>query len=372
MSNQAMTQMLAIGSLIIIGQGLSVLLSVLSFHVERHISKYLLAAYIILNCTDFFVSYYDYTKESRPGYFTLIGPLVMLEGGLFYLYVKSLLTPKFRLRRGDAIHLWPLLALIYTPYGEYIPGIAIPGLHYYLYLTAYLIACARLLPGYGRYIFSGFSSIDDINLDWLYKLIFVYLISSIVLLFEKIVRHYPQWSDPNPEITYIPNTFIFFIIFYLIAKSYRQQSLKPELTPLQQDSPPRVSLRYFSTPSKYQRSSLTQPCCEKLLRRMDDYMRKEEPFLDDDLTAAKLAAVLDITPYQLSQVLNTVLEQGFYDYINGYRVEKARQLIKKNDALPILTICDMSGFANKTTFYKHFRKHHGKTPLQYRKSLIHC
>lgn len=70
-------------------------------------------------------------------------------------------------------------------------------------------------------------------------------------------------------------------------------------------------------------------------------------------------------------MLNSQLEQTFYDFVNGYRVRYVQRRIESEDArnLKILSLALDAGFASKSTFNDVFKKHTGKTPSDYRRSV---
>ncbi len=100
-------------------------------------------------------------------------------------------------------------------------------------------------------------------------------------------------------------------------------------------------------------------------------MDKDRPWQNCDLTLADLAQRLATTPHKLSEVLNSQLEQTFYDFVNGYRVRYVQSRIESQDArnLKLLSLALDAGFASKSTFNDVFKKHTGKTPSDYRRSV---
>jgi AraC-like DNA-binding protein len=100
-------------------------------------------------------------------------------------------------------------------------------------------------------------------------------------------------------------------------------------------------------------------------------MDREEPWRSSDLTLADLAGRLSTTPHKLSEVLNSKLQQTFYDFVNGYRVRYVQRRIKEEDSrnLTILSLALDAGFASKSTFNDVFKKHTGLTPSAYRRSV---
>jgi AraC-like DNA-binding protein len=100
-------------------------------------------------------------------------------------------------------------------------------------------------------------------------------------------------------------------------------------------------------------------------------MEANKPYLEGDLVLPQLAQQLGISANYLSQVINEQLHVNFYDFINGYRVEEAKGLIRnagpKNTN--ILNIALDSGFNSKSAFYTAFKKATSMTPTQYRKTV---
>ena len=78
---------------------------------------------------------------------------------------------------------------------------------------------------------------------------------------------------------------------------------------------------------KYEKSSLTPENSEKYLKKLLKIMESEKPFLNNDLTLQKLSEMLSISPHHLSQIINEKKNQNFFDFINSYRIEEAKNLL---------------------------------------------
>ena len=78
-----------------------------------------------------------------------------------------------------------------------------------------------------------------------------------------------------------------------------------------------------------------------------------------------------ISPYHISQVFNDCFNKNFYDFINLYRIEESKKLLRnpKNNEKTILEILYEAGFNSKSTFNALFKKHTGVTPTEYRKFI---
>jgi AraC-like DNA-binding protein len=123
--------------------------------------------------------------------------------------------------------------------------------------------------------------------------------------------------------------------------------------------------------SRYERSGLSEREAVALKNALLSTMDKERPWQNSELTLADLARRLSTTPHKLSEVLNSKVEQTFYDFVNGYRVRDVQRRIGEEKAqnLTLLSLALDAGFASKSTFNDVFKKHTGRTPSDYRRSV---
>ncbi len=104
-----------------------------------------------------------------------------------------------------------------------------------------------------------------------------------------------------------------------------------------------------------------------LRTRLDELMEKEKIYCDEDLTLTRLAALLDLTPHQLSEFLNRELGESFSTYLNRHRIEEAQRLLREDPARPVLSVAFAVGFNSKSVFYRVFTRHTSMSPQQFRK-----
>ncbi len=129
-----------------------------------------------------------------------------------------------------------------------------------------------------------------------------------------------------------------------------------------------VFFDYVTFNNKYQNSSLNPHRIEEIKAILDAYLKSEKPYLQENLKLSDLATSLNIPNYQLSEVINNNLGKNFFDFINQYRIEEAKTLLKNPSCadLKIIAIAFDSGFGNKATFNRVFKKSTGMTPSEYK------
>jgi len=97
------------------------------------------------------------------------------------------------------------------------------------------------------------------------------------------------------------------------------------------------------------------------------FMTDEKPFLTPNLSLRSLADHVQMHPNKLSWLLNDQLGKNFNEFINYYRIEYFKELVKKpeNAHISLLGIAYESGFNSKTVFNTYFKKEVGMTPKEY-------
>jgi len=103
--------------------------------------------------------------------------------------------------------------------------------------------------------------------------------------------------------------------------------------------------------------------------RLIAFMEEQRPYLDPDLSLARLARSSGIAAKDLSALINQRYGSHFFDFINSYRIDHAKILLTQSDQ-SITAIIYASGFNAKSSFNTAFRKHSGKTPSAYRRDHI--
>lgn len=119
---------------------------------------------------------------------------------------------------------------------------------------------------------------------------------------------------------------------------------------------------------KSQSTGLPPSALQAIERKLLELMEKDALYQEAELSLEQLAQRLNVSKYHLSQTINEQMGCNFYEYINGLRVEKARELLisEAEPELSVKEIAYLAGFNNKVSFYNAFRKKYGLPPLSYK------
>ena len=79
---------------------------------------------------------------------------------------------------------------------------------------------------------------------------------------------------------------------------------------------------------------------------------------------------MGISQAYLSTLFNNCMGVSFSTYLNFYRIDRAKELMTKNNIL-IKDVGEMVGFGTTQTFINVFKKQTGKTPKKWIDENIH-
>ena len=122
---------------------------------------------------------------------------------------------------------------------------------------------------------------------------------------------------------------------------------------------------------KYTKSGLKDDQADDIYKKLMHLFNREEYYKKNKLSLNELASELDIHPNYLSQIINEREEKNFYEFVNSFRLEEFKRLVKhqKHKEFTLLALAYDCGFNSKSSFNRYFKKHMGRTPSSFVKSL---
>jgi AraC-like DNA-binding protein len=301
----------------------------------------------------------------------LLDPYVLLNsflvlamyslGPLFYLLVRFGLQDSFVLKAVHLYHFIPLglafistmFALIFSPAHttKIMPGFFYNPAHMYIAsggsvsLLCYLVSTWKIIQT--ELIWKP----DVIRKEPVARAVLLFF---IVFLVAQICDILAVISNKTVFIT-LSSILISLTIIFLFLISFRYPNFY-------------LTTRRAVRNQKIKRSYLQGLSLDQIEASLETLMRKNEMFLDENLSLPQLAESLSISPHQLSQFLNTRFDKNFKTFVNEYRIAKAKELLIQDKDAKVLAIALDVGFKSKSTFNAAFLKVTGTTPTAYRKS----
>jgi AraC-like DNA-binding protein len=307
--------------------------------------------------------------------------LFMLHGPFLFLYISALSTKEHSLKLKYLMHFAPFICFnLYLIVASFFPGVTDrirmdhvsrdiepPTLFlFFLILTAlsgplYFVLSFKLFKKLDISIFNNFSFSENINLDWLRKLVWIFGILWTVLMVIAVIHHVFHLFS----MTFCTDGLFISLSAFIILVGYfglKQQEIFSHYRIKNQE--------YITEPKiKYAGSSLKVADANHYLEKLNSRMASEKPHLDPNLTLPQLANDLGIPSHYLSQIINENFGLNFFDFINQFRVEEVKTKIvdPEFDSYSLLGIAFECGFNSKSAFNRIFKKSTGLTPSEYKR-----
>ena len=223
----------------------------------------------------------------------------------------------------------------------------------WLQLGIYLILGFMKLNKHQKNINLFASNTARIDLNWLKYCLIGSAFLLIVWIFDSL--YYEQESSISSAFGYLVGTY--FLGFFAL----RQEEIFPfketDIAEIEE-----IIDETSTAATKQQRISETELMVLK--EKLSYLMASEKLYLDETLSLPKLAEKMQSSVHNLSYLLNEGFGENFFQFVNKYRVEEAKNLLlsPKYEQLSMIGIAYESGFSSKTTFNTTFKKMTGISP----------
>lgn len=226
---------------------------------------------------------------------------------------------------------------------------------FFLLVFAFIIAIKETLA-YRKLARNEYSDIKMLQINWLWQFIFM-LLPATALWGLEIARILFMAPGESNIVSILWGCVVVFL-YFLSYKAY----LHPNLF----DKFPQTIL----VPSKEIHEPESNGCNQKQSETIERFMRESELFLNQDLTLHLFSNAIALSPRLISTCINKNFGNNFNEWVNGFRVEKALQLLEADvkNQLSIEGIGTSAGFKSRSTMYSAFQKKLGHSPGHYRKS----
>ena len=222
----------------------------------------------------------------------------------------------------DAIHLTLLLFTII-----YSVGIVVYG----------YFAVKR----FNRQLESDFSN-EELSLYWLKYIVYLYIGMLFVWSADTFI--------PSEMIAVVYNIMIMLMIGMFCYFVYRQDDMLRALECLKKEEIEEEPVKSYGFEVRFRKA-----------------FAKEKVYLNPKLNIVELAMAVGTNRTYISNYINQQLHTTFYEYVNKWRVEHAKELLASTD-LSLEDISIKAGFNSLSSFRRYFTRSVGMTPMAFRRA----
>lgn len=387
-----MEQINLIDVLLLLAAAQGLFLTVYLLHRHRHSTAnrfliLLIFSYSVILCQMVLeeLSFWD----PYPWLIPMVLGVIFIMVPAHYYYSLHLTRPARRIKKLDLLHLIPFLALELvqgigmlsghnSTEGLFEPshgGITAFNIIIVSYALTYMIFTLIRLHRHRAASPDFLSNSERIqfrwlnNLTWLTMVILLSFMTENLLLLEGI-----QLSEEFNLTSLLIGVFVYAIGYQvllhpdvLVIPQAEEEAVENQLETEKHDTDAE-DVAEDEVP-RYQKSGLSEERAEAIRSALLKVMEHDQAYCNPDLTLMDLADQLDVSPHNLSEVINTRLGVNFFDFVNRYRIERVKHDILDPDHkhLKMLAIAFEAGFRSKSSFNLLFKKHVGMTPSEFRK-----
>jgi len=335
---------------------------------------FLAAIFFLITINSFYVFQFYRSDDFFyvPFFSELNYAIPLLYGPLFWLYTKALTTANYKLNFKNCWHFFPFIIFFLILISPLLFGVQLlesdhVGYPFIKLLITpfYLIGVLIILKNYRKDLLNSYSYEQEVNLMWL-SWITVGAIALWILALSGYI--YNSVTEAHKTLLYdfyvlsFLSIYLFGLTYVAITKTDIFKASDENNTPKKIQAPTIIESLKDSQTAQEESSELSH---------LKSVMLNKKPYLDPLLSIGKLSTICNIPQYKISKILNTQLNQSFYDFVNGYRVDDVKIRLANGEAndFSILGVAQEAGFNSKASFNRVFKKKEGMTPSEYLKTL---
>jgi AraC-like DNA-binding protein len=241
-----------------------------------------------------------------------------------------------------------------------------------IFLAAFVWLIKRLKM-YAIKIKDSFSFIDPIELSWLTRSTWIYIVITVLTLLGFITSQFQLLPITSHTVCSVIGVLMFFAIFYVsfhgiqqytVADYYGEKKSSFNTVPDTRQEPQNPEA---NASIKYKTSTLTESEQTAIFQNLIRLFEEKKIYRESKLQLSDVADALNISTHNLSQTINATTGKPFYDFVNSYRIRHLQRLLEdpSQQKFTILAMGFESGFNSKASLNRVFRQETGLSPSEY-------
>ena len=324
-------------------------------------------------------SFHTWSVTHVPWVFATLELTFWLEGSLLVLYTRSALYQQLQFKKNDLLLLLPILIYIVTlvivkikfetdeqvdfllflrseniQYYEHLRNIIRIGFGFWAFMT---------IQHYQNKISAAYSNPESVNYTWLKRLVVGFILLRIWAEFCLLL-----FTLTSVSFGHFTAGFIDFNVLGILT-NYGQLVLVSTLLFCALSDPRNILRVNKETLENIVITSKKITYSPEQITRVCNHMKKQRPYLNNQLKIDDLAQQVSLSPKLLSNLINREFNVNFFEYINSYRLKEVSSYLidPAMGDKSIIDLAFLAGYNSKSSFNRLFKLDTGKTPSQYRK-----
>jgi len=355
----------------------------LTVQTKSKLANRLFASLLLLSAFDlssfFSENYFDTNLSFEV--FRMTASLLIMP--VFFLYVKSVCYSDFRMKPKDLALIIPFVFanLILIPRFYFANAIEstyvfehfkqMSEIQFFYVLSElqyffYIILIFRILKKYKETYSENFTNSDNSSYKWLFQMTILFLMAHTFVFFKSLIR-YTDYNALLNSSNVIIGIIALIISCWFVLKALNNPDLfkgvDSNMLLVNDMLNKKVVLVDTILPENPKSAEVISQ-----IEQVRKHVSENEPYLDPTLTIQELSKQVNIPVRDLSILINHHMDKHFFDFINEYRIEKAKEILKDDSKskVTILEILYEVGFNSKSSFNTAFKKHTNQTPTEFR------
>ncbi len=290
-------------------------------------------------------SYFDFKNFKH-----LIPALVVfLISGLIYLFMNDsgLFIRVVQFRDEVFIGAYPNLWNVQ----KYV--LVLSRIIFFIQVMAYLYFGMIRIEEYQKLASNFYSNLEGRDMKWIKWLILIFSLTAIVSTASNFVGRY--YFLKETLILVIPALAFSILLFIIGYLGIKQTYTINEFVTDEGESDYYVESYTFGT----------------LKKQLINLFEKEKIYIRNDLRINQVGKMLNSNRTYISKLINEEFNCSFTDFVNNYRIEEAKNLLKseQSNLYTLEFIAESAGFTSAGSLIRIFKQFEATTPGNYRKKF---
>lgn len=108
---------------------------------------------------------------------------------------------------------------------------------------------------------------------------------------------------------------------------------------------------------------------DELVRRISTLMEEQKLYLNSELKLNDVADALNTNRNVISSCINSQRGCSFSQFVSGYRIDYAKELMRRQPDIKVSEVWMASGFSTETSFFRTFKTVTGMTPNEFKQKI---